>query len=91
MQDICSNYFEWYDMEPDDRHGIVITHLNNRRLYFEEKIALLEERIMQLEAKLATKKREKSLEGSTKEVYKKILLLYYSFRGFNDDEFIEEC
>lgn len=59
MQEIRCDYFEWYDVECEGRNGEVITHLNNRRIYLEEKIALLEENIMQLQAKLAAKKEKK--------------------------------
>ncbi|KAK1398088.1 GRF-type domain-containing protein [Heracleum sosnowskyi] len=57
--DIQCDYFEWYDGGFDGRHGEVITHLNSRRVYLEAKIELLEEKIVQLEAELATKKEKK--------------------------------
>ncbi|KAK1356000.1 hypothetical protein POM88_049256 [Heracleum sosnowskyi] len=57
--DIQCDYFEWYDGGFEGRHGKVITHLNSRRIYLEVKIELLEEKIVQLEAELATKKEKK--------------------------------
>ncbi|KAK1393489.1 hypothetical protein POM88_012545 [Heracleum sosnowskyi] len=57
--DIRCDYFEWYDREFEGRHGEVITHLNSRRIYLEAKIELLEEKIVQLEVELATKKEKK--------------------------------
>lgn len=34
MHDIkCGDYFEWYNLEFDDRHGDMITHLNNKRIF----------------------------------------------------------
>lgn len=58
MQDNRCDYFEWYDVEFTGRNGDVITHLNNRRIFLEEKINLLEERIAVLERDV-TKKKEK--------------------------------
>ncbi|KAK1363267.1 hypothetical protein POM88_038828 [Heracleum sosnowskyi] len=57
--DIRCDYFEWYDGGFEERHEEVITHLNSIRIYLEAKIELLEEKIVQLEAELATKKEKK--------------------------------
>ncbi|KAK1362801.1 GRF-type domain-containing protein [Heracleum sosnowskyi] len=57
--DIRCDYFEWYDGGFEGRHGEVITHLNSRRIYLKAKIELLEEKIVQLEAELTTKKEKK--------------------------------
>ncbi|KAK1357406.1 hypothetical protein POM88_050662 [Heracleum sosnowskyi] len=57
--DIRCDYFEWYDGEPEGRHGGVITYLNNKYIYLEVKIELLEEKIVQLEAEIETKKEKK--------------------------------
>ncbi|KAK1389597.1 hypothetical protein POM88_017775 [Heracleum sosnowskyi] len=57
--DIRCDYFEWYDRGFEGRHEEVIIHLNSRRIYLEAKIELLEEKIVQLEAELATKKEKK--------------------------------
>ncbi|KAK1404753.1 GRF-type domain-containing protein [Heracleum sosnowskyi] len=57
----CSrcDYFEWYDVEVEGRLGDIITHLNNRRIFLEEKICLLEDTITMLEGRVATKKSKK--------------------------------
>ncbi|WOH11656.1 hypothetical protein DCAR_0831146 [Daucus carota subsp. sativus] len=45
-------YFQWFNQEVDGRNGDIITHLNNRRIFLEEKIKLLEERIAYWKEKL---------------------------------------
>ncbi|KAK1365153.1 GRF-type domain-containing protein [Heracleum sosnowskyi] len=58
-QDSRCDYFEWYDVEVEGRLGDVITHLNNRRIFLEEKIRLLEDTITMLKGRVATKKSKK--------------------------------
>ncbi|XP_074364820.1 uncharacterized protein LOC141705840 [Apium graveolens] len=48
------NYFRWYDPQTLGRHGDVITHLNNKRIFQDEKMAFLKEQIAMLEEKLAS-------------------------------------
>ena len=65
MQDSRCDYFEWYDMEIEGRHGDVIIHLNNRRIYLENSIGLLEEKISMLESKLEAKKQKNQVLQKT--------------------------
>ena len=39
------HFFEWFDQDFSGRAFDVITHLNHRRIYLEEKLKLLEENL----------------------------------------------
>ncbi|KAL8102762.1 hypothetical protein AgCh_027325 [Apium graveolens] len=46
--------FEWYDKDFVGRTNDVVEHLNNRRIFLEEKMSLVEEKLnMKVEKKLA--------------------------------------
>ncbi|KAL1805327.1 hypothetical protein ACET3Z_028395 [Daucus carota] len=69
-------YFQWFDQEVDGRNGDVITHSNNRRIFLEEKIKLLEEMIVILEGKVAKKKGKNRAMEKTVMISKLIICVF---------------
>ncbi|KAK1355045.1 GRF-type domain-containing protein [Heracleum sosnowskyi] len=67
------DYFEWYGVEVAGRNGDVITHLNNRRIFLEEKINLLEEKITVLEQDIRKKKEKKRALKKKNVQYMKVM------------------
>ncbi|WOG95433.1 hypothetical protein DCAR_0414752 [Daucus carota subsp. sativus] len=52
------NFFEWFDQDFSRRAFDVITHLNHRRIYLEEKLKLLEENLAENGEKKKTLKED---------------------------------
>ena len=52
------HFFEWFDQDFSGRAFDVITHLNHRRIYLEEKLKLLEENLAENGEKKKTLKED---------------------------------
>lgn len=68
-------FFEWYDNDFTGRTKDVVVHLNNRRIFLEEKMSLVEEKLaMEVEKKLAVENDKKKL-GRTVKIFSYIIVV----------------